>query len=82
MSDGKRYGDVVMKTHDDGTVTVISADNEIGIWPNLLDLGIGERHIRDGMLVCDTAGQYRYRPVRFDRDQLTGKTVVVCERVR
>lgn len=30
------YGDVVMKRHDDGTVTVISADDTIAVSTDLL----------------------------------------------
>jgi hypothetical protein len=76
------YGEIVLQSHYglDGTVTAITvlrADEVIGVSKALLDEGI--LTLSDaGYIVVDTAGEYVYRPVRF-ADQ--GR-VVVCERVR
>ena len=77
MSTARGYGEAVMKQHEDGTITVEHADDVIDVSMELL-ASLSPAHIRDGMLVLDTAGEYRYRPVRLDGDH----RVVVFERVR
>jgi len=69
-----------MARHEDGTLIVTRADDTIGVHPSLLLLGdIPPQHIQDGLLVFDTAGEYRYRPTAFDWNPTS--TVVICERV-
>lgn len=70
------YGDVVCTRYRDGTVVIDHADPAIGVSSALLETG--DLTVEDGLLVLDTAGAYRYRPVRFaDHGR-----VVVCERVQ
>jgi hypothetical protein len=75
-SEAEPYGDATMTRQADGTISV-QADDVIGVSFELLHQ-IESGHVRDGLLVLDTAGEYRYRPVSFALD---GR-VVVCERVR
>lgn len=76
------YGDVIVKTHEDGTRTVEHADDVIAISTWVLsqqpECGIRCAINDAGHFVADTAGEYVYRPVRFAEQ---GR-VVVCERVR
>lgn len=77
----RSYGDIVMTRHEDGTITVESADDVIDVSTQLLAgcPPLDSRHFdEEGNLVVDTAGEYRYRPVRFADNGL----VVVCARVR
>lgn len=72
------YGDAVMTRKDDGTVVVDRAAPVIGVTVELLaDLDVC--HVGpDGLLWLDTAGRYRYRPVRFSTEP---NRVLICERV-
>lgn len=71
-------GTATVTRQADGTITV-EADDVIGISFELLDqLDTASIRVLGGLLVLDTAGEYRYRPVSFAR----GGSVVVCERVR
>lgn len=74
MSD---YGEVICQRQQDGTVTVTRADPLIGVSSSFLAHRFHTARIVDGLLVMDTAGEYRYRPVRFAED---GR-IVVCERI-
>lgn len=80
------YGEVVAtsicgRTGPDGetlpaTIVVERGDDIIGITQQLFD----ELTLVDGLLVLDTAGHYRYRPVQTDLLPYGGR-VVVCHRV-
>lgn len=76
------YGDVIVKTHEDGTRTVEHADDVIAISTWVLsqqpECGIRCAINGDGLFAADSAGEYVYRPVHFAEQ---GR-VVVCERVR
>jgi len=78
------YGDATVIRADDGTLTVTRADPIIGVSVALLAELSPEHITPDGLLQLDTAGQYRYRPVRLAGDASSTETarVVVFERVR
>lgn len=80
------YGELVQtfalrETTDRGTVCVVKVahgDDTIGVATETLHQFDPASFNEDGNLVCDTAGEYVYRPVHFAEQ---GR-VVVCERVR
>lgn len=81
MSD---YGTAVVRRNDDGRLSVVQADDTIGVSVGLLaEGGAGLPADADGCLLLAGDPEYRYRPVRFASVWPGGPpSVLVCERVR
>jgi hypothetical protein len=71
------YGEVDVRREDDGSLTVVRADQRIGITAGLLVEAAGAGLATDAAGRLVVAGQVRYTPVGFD---LNGR-VVICEKV-
>jgi hypothetical protein len=69
------YGDATVTRNEDGSRSVLQADDVIGVSQELLD----QVQLVEGLLVLDTAGEYRYRRVGPSRSDWQ---VTVFERVR
>jgi hypothetical protein len=62
MSEPIRYGSAVLhQSYPDRTITVIEADNVIGVSPELWEQMEPPHKPDDKTLILDTAGQYLYR---------------------
>lgn len=77
LSERSDYGDAVVTRQSDGTLTVDRADDRICVSIKVLEWAGFERFGSDGTFVLDSAGEYRYLPVRFE----LGGTALVCQRV-
>lgn len=75
------YGDATITKNDDGTFTVVHADDVIGISVQLLAEAdpAALRVTSEGHLSMGSDGLTLYRPVRFD--PASGTRVLICERV-
>lgn len=83
MSD---YGNAVLHMADDGTVTVVQADETVGVARDLWDQMKPPYRREDGSLWLDTAGEWRYEFVREEPawsrpDGGPGWDVVVFKRI-
>lgn len=57
------FGEVIVKKHADGTLSIERADPVVLVAKELLD-NPGLVTYADGVLTLDTEGEYRYRRVR------------------
>lgn len=77
---GSRYGKVIARRLEDGSIVVDRADPVIGVSVELLSRSEnGVRVTSDGWLSFGSDGLTLYRPVRFDPAHST--RVLICERV-
>lgn len=75
------YGTAVCrKNYETGEVTVLEADDVIGVTPELWDNCEPWARPDDETLVIDTAGEYRYRLTGETSEH--GRTMLIFERTR
>jgi hypothetical protein len=72
------YGTAVLRREADGTITVESVDDIIGVCMDLLEHKDFAGREVDGVITLDTAGRYRYRRAF---NSLTTPGVVVFHRL-
>lgn len=70
MNETVEPGEAQLTRHSDGRVTVDHADPVIRVSQALLDNAAPGVVAEDGTLVLDTAGEYRYRYVRHESDDV------------